>query len=171
MVKRKIYDKEGHDVHFVTFSCYKRRRLLDHDDAKRIVIAILGSQLKNQNGKCIGFVIMPDHVHALLWFPNNNQLSNFMKQWKRLSSFRIKKLLKNNLQKYFSTFDSSDPIWQARYYGFNIFNERKLLEKLQYMHANPVKAKLAECPCDWGYSSARYYEQGSSVGVQLEWVS
>ena len=43
-MQRRIYDNELH-VHFVTSSCYRRRRLLDHDRSKKIVIGILGSQL------------------------------------------------------------------------------------------------------------------------------
>ena len=68
MVKRRVYDTQKH-IHFVTFSCYKRRKHLQHDQAKRIVIGTMGSRLAMQQGLCLGFVIMPDHVHALLWFP------------------------------------------------------------------------------------------------------
>jgi putative transposase len=56
---RRIYDSEGH-AQFVTFSCYRRRRLLDDDRCKRIVIGTLGAELAKRNGVCIGFVVMPD---------------------------------------------------------------------------------------------------------------
>lgn len=68
MVQRRIYDHLNH-IHFVTFSCYRRRRLLQQDQAKRIVIGQLGSWLAKREGLCLGFVIMLDHVHALIWFP------------------------------------------------------------------------------------------------------
>ena len=68
MNRRKIHDDERY-VHFVTFSCYKRRRLLNPDRAKRIVLGVLGVRLARKNAICTGFVIMPDHVHSLLWFP------------------------------------------------------------------------------------------------------
>ena len=61
MSERKIYDDEQH-AQFITFSCYKRRKLLETDQAKRIVIGTLGSQLKTHDGLCVGFVIMPEHV-------------------------------------------------------------------------------------------------------------
>ncbi|HCS53102.1 hypothetical protein [Rubinisphaera sp.] len=64
MIKRWVYDDEKH-IHFVTFSCYKRRKHLQHDQAKRIVIGEMGSRLAKQSGLCLGFVIMPDHVHGL----------------------------------------------------------------------------------------------------------
>ena len=77
MVKRRVYDDQKH-IHFVTFSCYKRRKFLQPDRAKRIVIGYLSSRLAKHDGLCIGFVIMPDHVHALVWFPKTRQLSPFM---------------------------------------------------------------------------------------------
>ena len=63
MVKRRVYDDEKH-IHFITFSCYKRRRYLQTDIAKRIVIGHLGSRLQMHGGICLGFVIMTDHVRA-----------------------------------------------------------------------------------------------------------
>ncbi len=70
MVTKRTFDREGH-AHFVTFSCYRRRRLLDHDRAKKVVLGVLNSQLTRQDGRCVGFVVMPDHVHAIIWFPMN----------------------------------------------------------------------------------------------------
>jgi hypothetical protein len=54
MRTRRIYDTERH-AHFITFSCYKRRRLLDVDRSKRIVLGVLNSQLARQKGRCVGF--------------------------------------------------------------------------------------------------------------------
>ena len=66
--RRRIADDELF-AHFVTFSCHKRRRLLDEDQPKRIVLGQLNDQLRRQSARCIGFVIMPDHVHARTVIP------------------------------------------------------------------------------------------------------
>ena len=66
--------------------------------------------------------------------------------------------------------DRKDPFWQPSYYPFNLYSEHKALEKLNYMHNNPVNAGLVESPCGWSHGSARYYERGESVGVPLEWI-
>jgi putative transposase len=169
MASRRVYDRDG-DAHFITFSCYHRRRLLDHDDAKRIVLDVLNDQLSRQGGRCVGFVIMPDHVHAIVWFPAPDQLSHFMKQWKQRSSVEIKRLLRTKLTAYAATFDRDDPIWQARFYDFNLYSEWKMEEKLLYMHQNPVRAGLVRTACDWAWSSARYYERGQPVGITVGWL-
>ena len=166
MTRRRIYDEHGYP-HFITFSCYKNRRLLDHDKAKNIVMGCLRSQLLKQDGTCLGFVVMPDHVHAMVWFPEDHQLSHFMKQWKQRSSVQIKKFLRESLPAFFARFSASDPTWQPRYYSFNVFSEAKIKEKLLYMHRNPVRAGLVRTDADWPYSSAGWYLLGKSVGVPI----
>src|SRR4051812_18398203 len=133
MVTKRTFDREGH-AHFVTFSCYRRRRLLDHDRAKRVVLGVLNSQLSRQDGRCVGFVVMPDHVHAIAWFPQPDQISHFMKQWKQRSSIQVKRLMRSLLLRYAGAIDPAEPVWQAGYYDFNLFTERKTEEKLNYMH-------------------------------------
>jgi putative transposase len=166
MPSRRIFDTELH-AHYLTFSCYHRRRLLDHDRGKQIVLEMLASELEKKTGRCIGFVIMPEHVHAIVWFPAPNQLSSFMQQWKSRSSARIKELLRDRLVQYASTVSLRDPVWQVRYYDFNLFSEKKILEKLNYMHQNPVRRGLVVRPIDWPWSSARHYELREPVGVPV----
>lgn len=166
---RRIFDHEGH-AQFVTFSCYRRRRLLDDDRCKRIVIGTMGSELAKRAGICIGFVIMPDHVHSLVWFPEPGNLSDFMQVWKQRSSVQIERVLKTQLRRYGETIPNDDPVWQAKYYPFNVFSEQKVHEKLAYMHENPVRAGLVERAVDWRWSSARWYELRRPVGVPIGWV-
>ena len=78
-MERKVFDLGGH-AHFVTFSCYRRRRLLDDGRARGIVVHFLSDQLRRSGGACIGFVIMTDHVHALVHFKEPGSLSQFMQQ-------------------------------------------------------------------------------------------
>ena len=94
-MERKVFDVGGH-AHFLTFSCYRRRRILDDKRAKGTVIHFLADQLRRSDGACMGFVIMPDHVHALVHFKETGMLSQFVQQWKRRSSIELKGLLRNN---------------------------------------------------------------------------
>ena len=169
MPRRRIYDQELF-AHFVTFSCYRRRRLLDHDQPKRIVLGVLNDQLRRQSARCIGLVVMPDHVHAIIWFARTGQLSRFMHGWKRRSSYEIKRWYRTGDAQYCRTIKACDAFWQPKYYSFEIYTEQKLLEKLTYMHLNPVRAGLVKKAVDWKWSSARHYELGQSVGVPIGWV-
>jgi hypothetical protein len=58
-------------------------------------------------------------------------------------------------------------MWQPKYYVFNVYSEDKTRGKLDYMHNNPVKARLVKKPVDWPYSSARWYFLKRPVGVYI----
>ena len=93
-----------------------------------------------------------------------------MQQWKRISSHHIGSWVRHELPGYTKRIGANDPFWQAKYYPFNLYNEEKVREKLTYMHENPVRAGLVSRPCDWPFSSARWYEQRRSVGVPIRWI-
>ena len=66
------------------------------------------------------------------------------------------------------------PFWQARFYDFNVFTEKKRIEKLRYIHRNPVKRGLVDRVTDWEWSSARHYWLGEDgvvkVAVPVRWL-
>ncbi len=164
--RRRIIDDELF-AHFVTFSVTRRRRLLDLDEPKRIVLGVLNYVLEKHAARCAGFVIMPDHVHALVWFPATRQLSPFMHEWKRQSSLRIRTWYRDYAPNYVADFGEGKRLWQPKYFPFEIYTLEKAEQKLTYMHLNPVRAGLVARAVDWPWSSARWYEQGRSVGVPL----
>jgi putative transposase len=63
---------------------------------------------------------------------------------------------------------AADPFWQARYYDFNVWSERKFLEKLRYIHWNPVQRGLVAWPDSWKWSSFRHYVSGEPGTVEIE---
>ena len=55
-------------------------------------------------------------------------------------------------------------VWQRRFYDFNVWSDRKIREKLDYLHDHPVERRLVGAPGDWPCSSWRfYYPRDSSV--------
>jgi putative transposase len=167
--QRRIIDDELY-AHFVTFSVYRRRRLLDHDRPKRVLLGVLNEELEQHEASCIGFVVMPDHVHAIVWFPATGRLSQFMHGWKRKSSFHIRAWYRREAARYFEGFGEGDRFWQPKYHSFEICQNSKLEEKVRYMHNNPVRSGLVKRATDWKWSSARWYERRRSVGVPIQWV-
>ena len=63
---------------------------------------------------------------------------------------------------------AADSFWQARYYDFNLWSERKFVEKLRYIHRNPVERGLVPRAEDWGWSSFRHYLNGEAGTVEIE---
>ncbi|MGE0379128.1 MAG: transposase [Planctomycetaceae bacterium] len=157
--------------HFITFSCDRRRRLLEEDQPKRILLGRLNEQLRLQAADCVGFVIMSDHVHAIIQFSAPGQLSRFMHGWKRTSSYHIREWYREQDFNYFKTAAAGNRLWTPKYYSFEIYTRKKLEQKLIYMHLNPVRAGLVGRAIDWRWSSARWYELRRSVGVPLTWIN
>jgi len=59
-------------------------------------------------------------------------------------------------------------LWLPRYYDFNVWSEAKRIEKLRYLHRNPVKRGLVRSPEDWAWSSFRHYLSGIEGAVEIE---
>jgi len=60
-----------------------------------------------------------------------------------------------------------DSFWQARYYDFNVWSEKKFVEKLRYIHRNPVRRGLVARPEDRVWSSFRHYATGETCAVEI----
>jgi putative transposase len=141
--------------HFVTFSCYRRQPFLTTEAAKDTVQNIL-EQTRRQRGLCIAaYVIMPEHVHLLTDEPATGTLATLLQIFKQLSS----RQLKSPDQRQF---------WQRRYYDFNVHSEEKRIEKIRYIHRNPVKRGLVVRPEDHRWSSFNHYATGDPCPIEIE---
>jgi putative transposase len=156
-----------HAPHFVTFSTHQRRRFLSPERARDIIVEVLQGCLERHRASCHGFVIMPNHVHALLTVDTTSTLSKFILAWKKTGSHRLKQFYAEKMTNYQTQCPPDCPIWQARFYDFNVASPAKLHEKLDYMHHNPVKAGLVAREVDWVWSSARFYGQNEDVDVTI----
>ena len=172
-MQKRLFTGEGH-YHFVTFSCTGRRKLLVTPRARQIVISVLSKLARKGQVKVVGFVIMPEHVHAVLGFDQDEKLPVVMKTWKQLSAYYLRRLYEEtrpDLLKYLRRDQEGKEIvsfWQKRYYDFNLYSEEMLLEKLSYMHTNPVLRGLAGRADAYKWSSAKWYGEGKSVGVRID---
>ena len=73
--------------------------------------------------------------------------------------------------KLFGEIPARAPFWQTRFHDFNVWTEKKRVEKLRYMHRNPVKRGLTATPEDWRWSSYRFYllDEAGPVRVNEGW--
>jgi putative transposase len=166
MPERRIMDLPG-QLHYVTFSTYQRRRFLAPERPRYIVMEVLEACLEKHNALCHGFVIMPNHVHAMLTVDPNSTIASFLQIWKRTSSYRINQFYAQELTKYHDLCPHDCPVWQARFYDSNLDSDEKANQRLEYMHNNPVEAQLRGSALDWAWSSARFYELDQRVGVTI----
>jgi len=145
--------------HFVTFCCYHRRPLFTTDASRRIFESALERVRRSFGLHVYRYVVMPEHVHLLLSEPQQDTLADALKSLKQGVSRRL--------------IGDAEHFWQKRYYDFNIRNYPQFVEKLRYIHRNPVKAGLCERPEDWQWSSFRHYATGCEgrVEIESEWTA
>ena len=160
----------GNHLHYLTTSTYRRARIFDSERLKRRFIATLADLRTELGFRIVGYVLMPEHFHLLLWpSPNANPSQIMQKLEGRTARFILKTLRENaghpwckrmlaRLTLPSTVHDEAHfRAWQRRFYDMNIWTENKQLEKLDYMHNNPVKRRLVKEPGEWPWSSWRFY--------------
>jgi len=135
----------GHDLHFITCSCYQRRPELGTGARRNLLLRVLERARQKYRFVVIGYVVMPEHFHLLITEPDVGDPSVVLKVIKE----RFTKLLHRQpthpkTADAWGTRTLTGPIWQKRFYDFNVSTSKKRIEKLRYMHRNPVKRGLAE---------------------------
>jgi putative transposase len=148
----KRYQKEGDD-HFITFSCHDRKPYLNTPQARDIFLDSLELTRQRYNFDVLGYVVMPEHVHLLVGEPEDREIPLS----KALQSLKLS-VSKSLTQR---------PFWQTRYYDFNVLTRDKRVEKLKYMHRNPVTRELVPRPEEWPWSSYRHYLLNESTPVKI----
>ncbi len=148
--------QQTRELHFITFSCYGRAPLLGTANARDTFLSTLERVRRWCGFYVVGYVVMPEHVHLLICEPKTGSLALVLQMTKQMVSRALRKPR------------STEPLWQARYYDFNVRSERKRVEKLRYLHRNPVKRELVGAPEEWAWSSFRHYLTGAESVVEVE---
>jgi|SRR5580693_4977839 putative transposase len=170
----KRYYGQG-QLHFVTFSCYRRLPLLGTVRARNLFVKELERVRREYGFLLVGYVVMPNHVHLLVSEPQKGTPSTVLQMLKQRVSRTIRKtkhpMLKAQLPLLFPKFIADLPqFWQPRFYDFNVYSHEKKREKLEYMHANPVTRGLVKHPKDWPWSSFSFYAKGEAGLVEVDLV-
>ena len=147
----KRYQGAGH-LHFVTFSCHGRRPYLETSEAKALFEDALERMRVRYDFLVVAYVVMPEHVHLLLSEPRKGNLA------KAIQALKLSVAVRRNER----------PFWLPRYHDFNVFTEKKLIEKRRYTHRNPVNRGLVQKPGAWAWSSFRHWWNGETGTIEIE---
>ncbi len=178
------HDEPGHS-HYWTISCYRRLQFFHDDGMKRVVISAL-RQLQQNCGICLlAYVIMPEHVHILLYphrrgddipIPISQLLHGFKQHVGFYGKERLRQIWRMQgclwsgpLNRWAHGEFDKQAIMNTRGYDRNIFSQGELLEKIDYIHKNPITRGLVDSAADWKWSSYRYYELGDASVLAMDW--
>jgi len=160
-------------VHFVTANTHNKYPYFRNEESCRILMEELEFYKNKYGFDMVGYVIMLDHLHLLFWWDKDEKrelrISKIMQGIRGATARRIIDLIQSkglermlqstrgNARSRLHRRNLGYRLWQPGFYDFNIYSESKLLEKLNYMHNNPVRAALVSSPEDYEWSSCRQY--------------
>ena len=153
-----------------------RLPLLRSVRARNLFVKVLGEIRAQYHFALVGLVVMPEHFHLLMSEPPSSTPSKVMQILKQ----RVSRSLRQKRRKRTSPAQlrlwRGSPngglrsFWQSRFFDFNVWSRKKRIEKLHYMHMNPVKRGLVAHPKDWRWSSYASYQRLPDALIQVDFV-
>jgi len=173
-VRRAITEYDG--IYFITFTCCHWLKLFQIADAYDAVYRWF-NYLKDKGHYIIGYVIMPNHVHALLAFRNTQgqSINSIVGNGKRFMAYEIVKRLEERgeedvlkeLSNHVNTADKKrgklHEVFEPSFDWKECNTDKFIEQKLEYIHNNPYRNgwDLVQYPWEYVHSSASYYYKGS----------
>jgi putative transposase len=164
------YNTPGH-AHELTFSCYRRQMFFNDSVVCQMFLDELDKSQIIYNFKLLAYVLMPHHVHLLIWpLDHNYDIGRIESGIKGVMAKRYRKYLWENDRVSHDLFmvtiqgNTQFVFWQKEG-GFdrNLWNAKAIHDSIKYIEANPVRSRLAAYPEEWPWSSA--YARSHMEGV------
>ena len=159
--------KDQNALHFVTFTIVDWVDVFTRKSYRDLIIQALNFYIGKRKLQVYGYVIMSNHIHALLLQPGEFKLSDTIRDLKKFTARNIIERIqqepesrrewimhrfswnaskRNNVAEY--------QVWTHENHAEEIWSRKFFEQKLRYIHENPVRAGLVAKPEDWLYSSA-----------------
>ena len=173
-LRNRHYYKEF-NCFFVTTACVNHTPIIEQTNSYRLLEHSLMFVSKKYKADILAYVIMPNHIHLIIYFKAENRLSDFMRDFKKYTSVEIiRKVIEQRWQDLLTKLKSSSKgrkfqVWQHRF--DDVFLESKWLieQKLDYIHSNPLQEQwqLVKDATDYEYSSAKFYYLDQQPNVKI----
>ena len=157
-----------HNTEFITVTNLNWLPVLQNDYHKQILIEALKHRVDLKQVSIYAFVIIPNHFHALWQLHDGIDKMSFQRDLLKFTARSILKfMLMNDIlllnQLKVKAADRQNQVWERNSLSIEIWNEKVFIQKLNYIHNNPVqpKWKLAATPEEYKYSSALFYQTGN----------
>ncbi len=151
------------NVFFVTTTCHEWLNVFNEEMRFEILYSSFDFYNKKYDAQLLSYVIMPNHIHFIIFFSQLNKLSPYMRDFKKFTSGELRRMIDFDreiqlLEKLrFKTAKQEFKIWMDRFDDVVLTTQKVMLVKLDYIHENPVRKNLVASPEDYLHSSASYY--------------
>jgi len=166
-------------LYFITTKIAGSKPIFRRPSLAQLVIGSLQHMREQGWIKLYAYVIMPDHIHLIVRFLNDHTPSQVMRDFKKFTARRIVQQLmaegETNLLSFFQQAVTRPTrqrhkVWEDGFFDKQISSEEVFLQKVEYIHHNPVQDHrgLASSPEKYPYSSARNYLLGDHSVIQID---
>jgi REP element-mobilizing transposase RayT len=154
-------------LHFVTGNCINRLPVFTEEVCCKAFLKELKTLNEKWPAKLIVYVLMPDHFH-LISNPCYGRIREFCRD---LKSKAAKQILKVTHRFQFPVTKDGHQVWQQSFKSLPLWSGCMIRQKINYIHANPVKARLVKTARDYYWSSFRsfHYKGDEPLPVDHEW--
>jgi putative transposase len=171
----KTKHSSEYSTYFCTFTCYQWLYLFDLTNGYDLVYKWFNYLVNNKNANVIAYVIMPNHLHSILHFPDENfELDKTIGNAKRFMAYEIierlqlqnhtaiLKLLSDSVSNRERKKGQLHKVFEDSFDAKSIYTEKIMHQKIDYIHNNPISGKwnLAKDITEYEHSSASFYELG-----------
>ena len=156
-----------HAAQYFTATIYEWQNVLSENNHKDIIIDSLQYLVNDKRIELNAFVIMNNHIH-LIWQPLTGFTpSGVQASFMKYTAQQLKRSLIKNEPEKIETFkvnkyDREYQVWKREPLCIELLSESMFVQKLEYIHYNPVRAGLCALPEEYYYSSARFYVDGAN---------
>jgi len=168
--------KDGVPTYYCTFTVVDWLPLFLKPAFTKIVIESLVFCVESKGLKVHGYVIMPNHMHAILSdeASDNQRLHKTITEFRSFTGHELAGLIDNtcptswsNILRAAAITDRDRRVWQSGWHAEAVVNQKFFEQKLSYMHNNPVRAGFVNLPEHWTHSSARLWLFGEKGQVPI----
>jgi REP element-mobilizing transposase RayT len=151
--------------HFFTATNLEWKNLLQPDKYKNIIIASMKHLVKERRVNIYGFVIMPNHIHIIWQLQHGQKRENVQRDFLKHTAQTIKEDMLLNKPAELKAYlvndkDRKYQFWERNALSVELWSEKVFMQKLNYIHENPVRAGICKSCVEYKYSSALFYETG-----------
>jgi len=166
--KCRRYNEPGH-AHSLTFTCFHGQQFLSRDRTRQWLVDAIGRARRLHQFHLWSYVIMPEHVHLLIWPTRPNyKIESILNSIKRSVSGKALIYVRRVAPAFLKHLEDRQPNGVVHYrfwqrgggYDRNVTEPTTIWAEIDYLHANPVRRKLCQYAIDWRWSSAAWYHSG-----------
>ncbi|MHB1034859.1 MAG: REP-associated tyrosine transposase [Pirellulales bacterium] len=171
----KRYDVPG-DAHYLTFSCFQRRPFFSRQRTRDWFLVALDAARSTQSFDIWAFVVMPEHVHLLIFPRPRATIRAILTAVKLPVARRAVAWVRRYKPAFLQAMADVEPTGKACYrfwqrgggYDRNLWSIPDIHQKIDYIHANPVRRGLVQRPQDWPWSSFRAWEDSVDEPIRID---